>query len=1060
MESWKQCVSFALMLVTLLTQPARATEDAPQPFSGQELATDASIPPDVEARLKSSDVQALCDLLLTYPQARVRGAAAQQLGKRDDPDEKRLIVPVLRAALGDPDIRVAIAAAQQLATYGPLELEAVELLLTKAKVEGSINEADAKWFHKNLGDAAPQIVADWLKHNSVSLRRFAVQMIRVAIEGRARQVQLLTAALEDDDPQVRRSASVALEEMGETPSQLLKAFVSSLGQRDDWKTESAIRKAGRKAIPLLIDVVLDEQASEAQRRAAVALLPPPSDFTGAAFQHRLRQGLQSTDEGARQWAAIALGTMRRHPAAAPVLTEAASNAANPRRIDALRALKEVRFPHDRLPDETAAALMTALKDKDRQIAEIAVAIIHTRQLGESHLPALLTLLEDEDTRQRAVQALEKGALVHERLVPMLASTMRADPRRAGTAGEALVYQGMPGVTALIDVLCHWDSPQQARFQAAATLTQVVPPPPDEQRRVEALLKDDNKRVQQMAAVTLAAWGYDWDAVEDHVLSLMVQGGFYEAQAVIREHGADDDLVDKLLELAENERSLKLTIYELLPVVGPTSRAGAEAVLRELNDDAYGRKDWGELLGRFDDVGLQTLVSALQEAKGGQREWLIEAIRDAGRERNASRAFIQVEDWAVGLRAQAAKLVRGGLSAEATSTRRQSALTLPYVDAQAQDAVAPLVNMLSDREVPDELRAEAIDALRQLGPRAVEAIPPLTELLESELLSADAFYALQSMGPAAAPMATRLAELLSSEQHFDDAAATLASIGPKARSAVPALLAQLHDARHIGPATHALRAVGASAEQVLPLLYQHLRDPHTCCEAAAALGIFGDRSAIPELKRLLEGKDVAVQIMAVSSLGALKAEASLVADAIIPFLTGDTEELRFAAVNAFGASEAADEVAVPLLMDRIADDSMRVRFAAAYWLGTYERQAAPAVPALTAALYDPDNCSAAANALGRLGPVAASAVPALVEMARSGSNRPTLKRQYHYLRRIDAIRALGSLGDVAAEAAPALIELYGGHVDLRPHIATALWEIDPESAQGAGIKRPTTDARGL
>ena len=119
-----------------------------------------------------------------------------------------------------------------------------------------------------------------------------------------------------------------------------------------------------------------------------------------------------------------------------------------------------------------------------------------------------------------------------------------------------------------------------------------------------------------------------------------------------------------------------------------------------------------------------------------------------------------------------------------------------------------------------------------------------------------------------------------------------------------------------------------------------------------------------------------------------------------------------------------------------------RAAAAVTLGQIGPVAAEAVPQLVQALLkdrDSDVRRAAAAALGQIGPVAAEAVPQLVQAS--------LKDGDSDVRRA-AAAALGQIGPLAAEAVPQLVQvlLKDRDSDVRRAAATALGQIGPLAAE--------------
>ncbi len=132
-----------------------------------------------------------------------------------------------------------------------------------------------------------------------------------------------------------------------------------------------------------------------------------------------------------------------------------------------------------------------------------------------------------------------------------------------------------------------------------------------------------------------------------------------------------------------------------------------------------------------------------------------------------------------------------------------------------------------------------------------------------------------------------------------------------------------------------------------------------------------------------------------------------------------------------------------LIRRLRDPDPYERCLAAYTLRCYGPEAsAAAAPGLSRALHDldPDVCRQAALTLGFQGPPGKAALPLLIEMLKE---KPTTTRELLSFTRMDAAIAVGRIGPAAEAAVPALA---GALQDLRPWVrgqaALALGQIGP------------------
>jgi HEAT repeat protein len=225
-------------------------------------------------------------------------------------------------------------------------------------------------------------------------------------------------------------------------------------------------------------------------------------------------------------------------------------------------------------------------------------------------------------------------------------------------------------------------------------------------------------------------------------------------------------------------------------------------------------------------------------------------------------------------------------------------------------------------------------------------------------------------------------------------------------------------------------------------------PHRA-EAVALLGSCGP-AARERLVALLSDPEAGVRAAAASGLGLLGQGAAEAQGALIRLLSDSDAKVRTEAALALGLAGAPFGPAVePLVLALEVDPEGEVRAAAAESLGRIgplEPTVAEAVKALARGLADREwrVCHASAEALGRYESAARAALP---ELVRALDSRPKGRSErLDALARCAAIDALGRLGPAAAEAAPALTRLLA---DQKPVVrcaaAEALGRIGPAAA---------------
>jgi HEAT repeat protein len=308
-----------------------------------------------------------------------------------------------------------------------------------------------------------------------------------------------------------------------------------------------------------------------------------------------------------------------------------------------------------------------------------------------------------------------------------------------------------------------------------------------------------------------------------------------------------------------------------------------------------------------------------------------------------------------------------------NVRLHAALAVWRATGEAERVLPVLRSALQD-SVPAN-RWGAGRCLEELGPAAAPAVDDLVAVLKGPdpYSRGIAARALGAVGPAAAPAVPALTEALKDPKAGKDAAGALGAIGPSAREALPALQELLANGPgELRPAVAlACWQIDGRAEAVLPALRDALKDkmPETRERAAEALGRLGPagRAAVPDLLAAMQG-----------------------------------QVLRFpltAALALWRIDRAAGKQSVPMLVqvlrtpehDQLATSLERLDHTPGIFDGTLGE--------LQKFLEYMDVRTAAADALGAIGPDAREAVPALLE-ARKDSRRTVRQAAVRALRRID------------------------------------------------------------
>ena len=423
-----------------------------------------------------------------------------------------------------------------------------------------------------------------------------------------------------------------------------------------------------------------------------------------------------------------------------------------------------------------------------------------------------------------------------------------------------------------------------------------------------------------------------------------------------------------------------------------------------------------------------------------------------------------------------------LTHETAHVRHAAALPLGDMGPGAAPALTALVRAAIDRD--ESVRQAASQALARVDPAwAISpatrlAIPALIDGLRNELprVSRAATALLLRVGRPAVPALVELLAGWEKEAHRTVALRILEQFGPSAAEAAPALADLLGDsAMEVRlAAAEVLAKVGAGARPAVPALIRTLSDwsPAVRRSAARALAGVGPAAAhaVPTLLGLLADYDDGVRDACAAALGGIGEPAvPLVAQVL-----GERDLARFGRRAGFreevdrlwrrldveGACPVPDSAWRDLTWaarEGLREQVEAVHQAAATALGRAGPAAVPAVPALVQALSgasDPVG-QAAARALGEIGPAARTALPHLAAVLVNGTPG-VQKAAAEALARIDAdwgaadlltalVARLPEDGPRAAEAADALVMIGANSA---PALVRALASTDQAASEAA------------
>jgi HEAT repeat protein/beta-lactamase regulating signal transducer with metallopeptidase domain len=879
---------------------------------------------------------------------------------RITPDAKALValcVPLL----GDPDPLVRVRAAGALVAAGNVE-EAVPVLL---RIASEVSDVAAG---QSVSDESRQLLVQAGKKNPAILSLLIAELKDP--KGKGRDVALLTLRdlalpagsplssqlldlLKAEDPRVRAAAVNVLANAADLPRDAGRRVLAALDNLDRESRLSGLRLLIRLGVTgpdvsTMLGIVLKDPDQEIRRQALFTLgtAGPASPDVAVALANALRDPYEPN----RNLAAHFLKALGQNvKPAIPRLSELITDPDEKARLQAIDVLRAIGYAsNDALP-----VLKHLLKAKDASVrAQAAELLLGMDGTAPEASSALIELTKDKDpgTRRRAFQALASM------------------PRGKAKAIASYVTTALK------------DSDPDIRLEAALVLVETNRAGGDAAPILRELLKDADAGRRYKAAKALLQLRAEPLRIAAEVLA-------------------------ESLEVADAEQQLQ-TIQLLGRAGGHSATLAVPALINLIRDPDTPVRRMAIITARLFWANKKELIPAL-----------VDVIRNADEYEHYYNA---IED-----------------------------LELYGPDAIAA-ALPELVEMLAD---PDEIpRFRGWQALSVVGPqRLATVVPELISIMKSGSPPARALAARVAarLEPQAGRQAvSTLVEMLRDPDAEVSirAASALGHLAPtEARAAVPMLKAHLRE----GPPEIRIAAAGAlaqcgpdEAQKAVPLLLEFLRDPddeiwQRAAQALSQGGVVIPKAAFPEIMKMLQTprtRHRTAQILArVDPRGLEEA---------LPELTEmlNDRQVRLVAVQVLGRMGPAARPAIPAILESMKNADAGFKGIAVQVVSRLSGDK-EAVPALIKLLKDPQRRLLAVQMLGRMGPAAKPAVPAIVEtmknadpafksaalqaLSQLGGNDNTVPELIELLKdpgqRLQAVQILGRMGPAAKSAVPAVIQ---------------------------------------
>jgi HEAT repeat protein len=525
------------------------------------------------------------------PDPDVRLYAAQTLWALDHKTIDQ-VLPVFREALTSSNVRHQTTAVEVLARIGPEARSTVPLLRELLKSDEAELRALAAFALASIGPDAASAVEDLARlaqarEGQLAVREQAVYALANIGPKAVKAVPALMDLLRDPNLNLRGRAALALGAIGPAAQPAVGALADALADNTDPTIKLfaaqalwVIDKKEQMALPVLCDLLTDDQISLAMRLQAVKTLTQMGSSAKAAFPALHRAGF---DDNEALQKAIEIAT---------------EQIGRPAKEDVPALVAALESPNVRF--RTAAAQTLWLIGPDAREAVPGLIDAFNKQ-------------KDASLRQAVVEALGSIGPEARMGVPILIEALQAKPLElrlaAAQAIGALGVEAKAAVRPLLDGLKEKEVDLQAAILDA--LAAMGPAAKEAVDPVAALLADKDAKVRETAAFALGAIGKDAlrtckaldELLKDQNELVRVQA----AQALWVINQQTKGTIPVLIEsLGNKEPALRATAAATLAQMGPAAREALEPLQKALKaeNNEETRKAMQEAVKRIDPGAKQ------------------------------------------------------------------------------------------------------------------------------------------------------------------------------------------------------------------------------------------------------------------------------------------------------------------------------------------------------------------------------------------------------------------------------------------------------------------------
>lgn len=816
-------------------------------------------------------------------------------------------------------------------------------------------------------------LSEWtggLKHSDPEVRAQVAQVLgRIGLKDKE-IVQSLIGVLQDDNVKVRHAAVHALEQIGGTAGTAIPDLLKLLKDKDAsvreavckalQKVESSghVRSVNRLVLPLLN--CLSDPSAQVRKAAAVTLgsfsLLAPNPIVTMALQNLL----QSEETSDRVAGAEAFAWIAQEPdghATLPLLRPLLKDKSLAVRIHAAVAIQKIT-----LSDQgTYPVLQEGLTAESTEIRALAIKTLGTLRLrSEELVPEFRKLLKDPETEVRAEAAQALYYLDREILLAapvMLEALFTDNPNQQQTGFYFL----------------------QAELQRLPTQIQ---------NRLKLMLWDKDPHRAQMAAVLL-----DLAQKKDRkTISLLLTRALDSESPLLRQWASA--ILMNGRSLPEGKTGLEKAGQHRDPIVRMFGSLGLY-----LNGDKPAEKAlpiFFEAL-QAPDEDLRILAGhVLAHLKPEDFPEMIKFIKEGDSQLIRSQAIAVFRD------------VRSGINPQFSSIRKL--------------AVPALIQALQDEHF--NVRRWAARVLGDLGPIASKAVPRLIPLLKDKdpLLRMWAARALGLIGSDARACAPALIQALQdpSINVRAHAATSLEKLRISDKAATPLLVkgTKSPDESLRAASLRTLIAMSTEQETLKPIVRSHLQNPHpeTQLEALTALQKKPElaNASLEQVTALLQSSHPLVRSEAARTVWQLTMQSKLVLPTLRKALRSDeaTNYERFIVLRTLLTMKEDAADAIPELIELTKKEEKPEARAAVSTLIAIDPEGSKVIPALAELLKSKRSTDFRSGLIEPLSGYGKKVVPAMMGLLKEEDEKTITM----------ASLVLGRVGPEAKSALPALKNL--------------------------------------